>query len=326
MASTHAFWLRALLHHAAERGLARAASLGRLGLREEEIADPFAPIALADLYDALEHVAAALRDPDLGLHLGRDMTEEQLDAMAFVSSTAATLREGIAAFVGFLPAGGERFTLHEEGNLARVTFRPWGPRRPAHHHREASFVADLVIHRDALTRGEITGLAAHLVTRDDARLDALREALGVPVRGGARVAELRFDRECLALPGASAHPEMNRFFSRFLAERTPDPDDGLTSRLSSAIDGRLPDGPFDLPSLSRGLGVSARTLQRRLQEEGQSLRTLLRERRLARAAAVLAAGRSHEEAAFEAGYSEASALHRALRNARQASEAQREDR
>ena len=52
---------------------------------------------------------------------------------------------------------------------------------------------------------------------------------------------------------------------------------------------------------------------RRLRDDGTNLRRLLRERRLACARGVLRRGGSMSEAAYACGYSEASALHRALR-------------
>jgi AraC-like DNA-binding protein len=62
------------------------------------------------------------------------------------------------------------------------------------------------------------------------------------------------------------------------------------------------------------LGLSARTLRRRLEAEGTSFQRLLDETRFALAEAYLARGPvSTPELAFMLGFSEASAFHRAFR-------------
>lgn len=92
--------------------------------------------------------------------------------------------------------------------------------------------------------------------------------------------------------------------------------DDVVTRVVPLVDARLTAGDLRAEALARVLAVSIRTLQRRLREAGLTLRGLVAQRRLRRAQALLAAGRSPSEAALGAGYAEASSLHRALRRAK----------
>ncbi len=310
---THAMWTIALLAHASQRGLDADAVAVGVGLDAAALADPLARIPLRAHYDALEAVAEALDDSDLGLALGRGLDEGALDALAFFGATARTLGEGLSALLAFLPAGGERFELEARDGEARLRYCPWGPPRPAHDLRAASFVADIVT--NVLGPAGVVPRAVHLPTIAPPRLDAARHALGVSVEGGAPAAEVRFDEAALALPSRRPDPAMHRFFEGYLRAKGAPEGASLTERVCRLVDARLPAGPLDAASIARALGASPRTLQRHLRQEGTSLRRLIDERRRLRARAALDAGRSPSEAAFEAGYSEASALHRALRRA-----------
>lgn len=304
-ARTQAFWLIAVVEHARSRGLP-------LGVDPGLLRDPMGLVPLTAFYDALERAATQLDDPDLGLRLGRGTDEATLGAMAFVSATAATFGEGLAQFAVHMPAG-ESFEIVSEGEQASLRFHPWGPSRRAHALRAESFLADIVLNATQFADGAVGELEARLRTDDGARVAAVSEALQIPVRGGAPLDELRLDAAALALPSTDANPAMHAFFTEYLTARRPPEGEALAGRVRRLIDARLPDGPFEAASLAAALQISARTLQRRLGKEGTSLRALLTERRLLRAQRALDAGRSMSEAAFEAGYSEASALHRALR-------------
>jgi AraC-like DNA-binding protein len=76
---------------------------------------------------------------------------------------------------------------------------------------------------------------------------------------------------------------------------------------------RAPTLDATMAGLARQLHMSARTLQRRLKEEGTSLRALLEQVRRARAGPLLESGQSIAEVAYLLGYAEPSAFHHAFR-------------
>ena len=117
-----------------------------------------------------------------------------------------------------------------------------------------------------------------------------------------------FPRQLLDLPLAGAHPQAAQLCEeqcqRLLAKRSQ--HDGLAGRIRAqllACPGRLP----DMEQVASRLGMSSRTLRRRLDEEGSHFRQLLDEVRQALAEELLATGGlTLEEIAERLGYGEVS--------------------
>lgn len=86
-----------------------------------------------------------------------------------------------------------------------------------------------------------------------------------------------------------------------------------TARLQALLARRLPGQDVSLASVSRELAVSPRTLQRRLREEGTSLREQIDAARRRQAIRLLAQGKTRRSVAKRVGYSDDRTLRRAMR-------------
>jgi AraC-like DNA-binding protein len=85
-----------------------------------------------------------------------------------------------------------------------------------------------------------------------------------------------------------------------------------TARLQALVARRLPGQNVSLASVSRELAVSPRTLQRRLREEGTSLREQTDAVRRQQATRLLAEGKTKLSVAMRLGYSDDRTLRRAM--------------
>ena len=85
-----------------------------------------------------------------------------------------------------------------------------------------------------------------------------------------------------------------------------------TARLQALLARRLPHQDVSLASVSRELAVSPRTLQRRLREEGTSLREQTDAARRREATLLLAEGETKLSVAMRIGYSDDRTLRRAM--------------
>lgn len=91
----------------------------------------------------------------------------------------------------------------------------------------------------------------------------------------------------------------------------------LVDRVRLVIDAQLASGDVSITAIARQLGVSGRTLRRRLDEEGCSFRELVHQCRMDAAERMLARRElSVTEIAAALGFSEASAFSRAFRRQR----------
>jgi len=117
------------------------------------------------------------------------------------------------------------------------------------------------------------------------------EFFGVPIEFGQAYYGLVFDREAYDLPNIrqDLDPNLDRLLARWIepaleALHQPQP---LVSEVTRIIQTRLPDGPPTLQEVAAELGMSARTLQRRLTALGCSVSSLVRETRRELAVAYL---------------------------------------
>jgi AraC-like DNA-binding protein len=149
-----------------------------------------------------------------------------------------------------------------------------------------------------------------------AEAERLCETLAAPVRFEAEDNALVLPEAVMALPLPSADPAMFAYFDREAARRVAEhghPSATVLDELRRVIEATLPEGVPELASLAEQLGLSPRTLQRRLAEQGSSLRKLIDELRHELALRHLAAGLSIAEVSFLLGFSEPSAFHRAFK-------------
>jgi AraC-like DNA-binding protein len=154
------------------------------------------------------------------------------------------------------------------------------------------------------------------LTRPAPRAPTRHEALlGGPVVYGCSVSGLEIPLAAWTAPMRRADPALQATL-RELAGRL---DLGAASEdLEVAIRARLrtllPDGKADAASIARTLGLSERTLNRRLQAIGRSYRGVLDAFREAEAERLLASGRAElSDVAFRLGFSDQTAWNRAFK-------------
>ncbi|HEY1249877.1 MAG TPA: helix-turn-helix domain-containing protein, partial [Thermoanaerobaculia bacterium] len=140
--------------------------------------------------------------------------------------------------------------------------------------------------------------------------------LGCPVRSGAESDALAVPRSSWRLPLRRRDSRLHALLAQQADERMAllGSDASVTAQLRRALAGVMPGGPVDLASVSRRVGTSPRTLQRRLEEEGTSYQDVLDGVRREAAEGYLAESRlSVGEVGYLLGFSEPAAFHRAFR-------------
>jgi AraC-like DNA-binding protein len=145
-------------------------------------------------------------------------------------------------------------------------------------------------------------------------LQAYEAYFGCRVKVGM-TARLTFEAGDAERPFLTANHGMWSFFEPGLCQRLHDLDRQatMTDRLRSALLESIPAGDIALESMCRKLGVSARTMQRRLSEEGSSFQKTLDQVRTSLAQHYLAhSALSGAEIAFLLGFEDPSSFVRAF--------------
>jgi AraC-like DNA-binding protein len=138
-----------------------------------------------------------------------------------------------------------------------------------------------------------------------------------PLRFAQPANRLVFANAALDQPHGAADPGLAMVLERHIAElmRAPDAADDLVQSVRRMIGAALGHEKITIEFLAARLGLSPRSLQRRLGEAGTSLRQLLREHRQAMADLQMGGGQRSQASIAEAlGYSDGTAFWRAFKS------------
>lgn len=160
------------------------------------------------------------------------------------------------------------------------------------------------------------GPSAVRLTRPAPTRPTRHEALlGCPVTFGCSAAGLEIPAAAWKAPMRRADPALQETL-RQLAGRLDlgSSGDDLETAIRARLRTLLPDGGADAATVARMLGLSERTMSRRLQERGKTWRSVLDAFREAEAERLLASGRlGLADVAFRLGFSDQTAWNRAFR-------------
>jgi AraC-like DNA-binding protein len=303
--------LTPLFRHAATLGLGREELLASVGLHALAPADRVG----YDLVTALwNRAAAASGDDAFGVHAAAALPPGLFDVVEYAALSATTLCEALTQLCRYqrLVTEVARYTL--DGETLRLDYELGAATvRPSRHASE--YLLAVVVEKAR----QATGLArparaAHFRHARPAKSSEQRRSFGCPLQFDSPYDQIVLDPSALAAGLVRADPALRAVLDRhaqaLLAEL---PDDGRAqSRVSRWLVGSLPSATIG--AAAAHLGLSERSLQRRLREEGTGFDALLDQTRQREAQRLLADGRlAVAEVAFLLGFSEPSAFHRAFK-------------
>lgn len=241
----------------------------RAGLPEDLLLRRGATVTAADYFRLWSGLDATLTDPAYPLHLGQSVPVETFDAPLFASLCSPDLNaamERLSLFKRLVcPLG---MAVERRAATTAVSFAPL---KRGHALPTSMAAAEMVfvVHLVRLaTREPVTPVAVEAATTL-AGEDRYARYFGVaPARG--RAWRIVFDAADARRPFVTANESMWRFFEPELRRRlaTLERDASHAERVRATLRELLPSGRCSIDNVARRLGVSARTLQRRLRAEG----------------------------------------------------------
>lgn len=305
----------ALLEALCALGAERAALLTRAGLSEEDLADPDRRIAL-ELHLRLLECLPEFGD-DAGLRIGVHLAHRGLGVVGLAMDACRTVGDALALLQRYRALVLEEAVprLAVDGDAVVLT-QVLPPR-----------VARLRLPAEAQAAATVTTLraladAALAPTRvclpHAAPADARPHAalFRCPIEWGAAEWTLVFPRALLHRPLSHHNPALAAYLARRAeALRTALRDAGtVAEQVRRAVEVSLAHGEPALATIARRLGMSGRSLQRRLHAEATSFAAVIDEVRRVRAFERLAdPALSAAEVAFLLGYAEPAAFHHAFK-------------
>jgi AraC-like DNA-binding protein len=307
--------VRAVLAHA---GLSRAAGarlLAAAGIPETAADSDACTVPLSRVIAFVDEVARNANDPIFGIRLAEGVPDGTYEAAELLARTAADIGQGLAALAdhGALVNPIGRFRYIERSDRAELHYDVAGQRRGLEMHMNEYTVAYVYRRLCGFARTPFTLQSAWFCHKRLADEDEVSTAFGCPVQFGAATCGFAITVATARLPLATSDRVVNEYLRR-KATSTADVDaTPFSVALIRVILAEVGCAGADLAAVARRLGITPRTAQRRLREEGTTFRDVLDQARMQRAQELVAARTKDDKIATALGFSNTTAFRRAAR-------------
>lgn len=275
----------------------------------------------ADYHALWARAMTAARDPGFPLEVATAPVSD-LGLVGLLVSTSDTLDEALARgqrFQHLWMTDGLWLDLPSPAGTRGLTFRTEGPRgveRPPGARASVEYaVAAMIAGMRALSARTLRPLSVSFAHPPPSPRDAHVRFFGVEPSFDASFDTLTLDAAHLSLPVTTQNPAVASYLERRceVLLHALDQSDDVVARLRRYLMNLVPEGPPSRELAARWLGMSERTLLRRLRERDTSFRAVLDEVRLSVAHALLQQDQSVDAVAALTGFASPSAFHRAYR-------------
>lgn len=289
-----------------------------VGLTPAALAEPEARVGYDVAAAVGERALALTGEENFGLHLAADVRDaRQFDAGLLLLMASPTVRVALERMVRHqrLWGDGDRATLARVPGGLRVRYTLRGTTGAYARHADECAMAEIAVGIRVLTGRDLRPRAVRFRHPAPRSLDEHRKIFGCPLVFGEAYTELELDDAVCDTPMQHANAAFFAVFeeqvTRALARLPAAP--GASETVRAAVRAALASGGCTLAGTARGLGVSTRTMQRRLEGEGTSFAAVVDALRRELACAYLDRRVAIPEIAALLGYADATAFHHAFR-------------
>jgi AraC-like DNA-binding protein len=289
-----------------------------VGLDPTLLKDPDNRIPFAQLVALYECASKLTGDDAFGLHVGERSEAKLFDILGYALINSPTFGDAINRLVRYhsIWAEGAVFNLVTTGARAQLAYEYVDMQGEACRHDCEMTLAIMVSFGRQVTGIDWSPQEVSFQHSKPADVSEHKRIFRAPLHFDSPVNELILDRSLLDVPLVKADPALCAVLDRHaesLLAQFPR-QDSFTSRVRQAVCEALNDGEPRLEDISRKLGISTRTFQRKLREEGTCYQDLLDDTRLNLSRRYLQEPElAICEVAYILGFSEPSAFYRAFR-------------
>lgn len=309
-----AAWTRAIVRALEARGVNGAGVARAAGIDLRAAMYPQARVSMRANAELWHRAVRAVDDPGFGLTVPRFLSPAAFPPLGSVVLASLTLREAVAHVASHadLIADGLRITVEDHGVRVRLVISLGSAVVPAEA-MDACLSVTVRLARLLREHRDLAPLRVQMQRPEPAAAAEFAQFFRAPIEYRAERNTLDLARRDVDAPLPNGDARLNRSLAAALAgERRPGID-GFVVRVKDALRARLSAGEPPQTAIARAVGVSARTLQRRLASDGVSYQRVLDETRAELARGYLASGWSVTDTALELGFASPSSLARAFR-------------
>lgn len=270
---------RLACERARKAGIDVAPLMKKAGLTRRQVENDDVRLAVPRQIKFLELIAHALHDDFLGFHLARDFDLRELGLLYYVFNSCELLGDALSRAERYSTIANEGVALRVRGGKETgMTFTYVGVERLSDRHQIEFWVTSLVRAVRQLTNRHLLASRVTLLHRRRAGCPELDKFMGCDVAFGADTDEVAFPGAVKELPIIGADPYLNKLLLKYCEEARSDRCPGRGAAWvdsENAIAQLLPHGRARADEVAHRLGLSRRTLARRLASEGLTFEVVL---------------------------------------------------
>jgi len=298
---------RVLVAAAEQAGVDVARILAELGLLRTVLDDPEQRVHVEVCDRLWARLQAECSDPDLPLRAVELSPFGNFLVIDFLGANGGTLGGGMRALARYFHVVHPhiQMTAEADGPLWKVAFS--GPQE------SGDFALAMTLSRFSTLLTGLVPLRTCLVRGPARDLQLARRLFGPHIEWRGAEDAAWFDHAAWQTPLPHSNPALLRVLERHADAHGPAEVPALPDRVAGVVRQLLPQGDADIQRVAPRIGLSVRTLQRRLTEAGQPFQLIAEaerrraaERHLANPALTLV------EVALMVGYADETAFHRAF--------------
>jgi AraC-like DNA-binding protein len=293
--------------------------LSKAGVTREEARNPAIRLEARTQIKLLELAAEEVQDEWLGFHLARSFDLRKIGLVYYVIASSDHLADALRNAERYSQINNEgiRLRFSMQDRTAAIALDYVNVDRDAERHHIEFWLVTLVRICRQVTNGRLAPSRLKTKHFRNGTPAEIRAFFGVDIEFGASADEICFPRPVALLSVVGRDEHLNELLRRYAEEalaRKPRERLSVRSKAEDILPKLLPHGKAMVPEVARQLGMSSRTLSRRLAEEGTSFAEILDQLRPALAKRYL-----HDETlpvseiAWLLGYREVSSLTHAFK-------------
>ncbi|MBV9557818.1 MAG: AraC family transcriptional regulator [Pseudolabrys sp.] len=299
-------------------GVDPAPLLAQAGLTMEQIENPDSRFRAQSQIKFLQLAADALGDDLLGFHLARHSELREVGLLYYVLASSSTLGDSLQRAERYSALNNEGISLRLRDEPATlIAFQYVGIERKSDRHQIEYLLTFLIRICRQLTNSDLRPRRVRMVHRHSAAATELNAFIGCDMEFGSEVDEVEFSGNVGIMPVVSGDPYLNSLLIKYCEEALADhaaAHGALRRDVENAIAVLLPHGKAQLGEVAVQLGMSRRTLARRLASQGLSFAGVLAQLRVDLAKRELRdASLTISQVAWLLGYREVSAFTHAFK-------------
>ncbi|MFK7878779.1 AraC family transcriptional regulator ligand-binding domain-containing protein [Roseobacter sp.] len=315
------FWLRHLVAELCEHATLVTSVLQKIGVNETNLKDPGFKVRQDQEAAFLHIMSQAVEQPSFGANVGLRLDIRQTTLLSYLLFNSQTVDHALQNLVRFLPLmrPASKVNIEHVANGKMIRFDNQNREVTTQAQYIEFCVAMLINTLRRASELPISPTAVALVHDRPGGANELSALFGCPVKFNASITTITLNAADLRRPVIHRDPNLYRemlSYGRLLLQNTPRRPASLQEQVGDFVVQHLTRTPPGIEETADALGLSARTLARRLSRQGTSYRALRDSLRISAAKEMLSdTDKPLAEITYLLGYADQSAFGAAFKRA-----------